>query len=37
MKVVYVTSTPVPEPATRLLLDSGLLAMAVFGPKKFFK
>ncbi|MBW2054648.1 MAG: PEP-CTERM sorting domain-containing protein [Deltaproteobacteria bacterium] len=28
------TSNSVPEPATMLLLDSGLLAMAVFGRKK---
>jgi hypothetical protein len=37
MRVVYITSTPAPEPATMLLLDSGLLAVAVFGRKKFFK
>jgi hypothetical protein len=33
----FLTSISAPEPATMLLLDSGLLAMAVFGRKNIFK
>jgi len=33
----YVNTQPVPEPSTVLLLGGGLLGLAAFGRKKFFK